>query len=96
MKDITFTISAKRLRRECAWIAAAFVAANAFNAYAIVTRKTAWSELVTCLPFVLGLAAFFYAATGVVRLAACGVAWLWRKARKPAGRDVARSHTSPE
>ena len=73
MKDITFTLTGRRLRRELLTLAVCVVLANALNVYAIVSRGTSWSELVTCLPFVLGIALAGYAVWSVVRLAVCGL-----------------------
>ena len=79
MKDVTFTVTGRRIRREALFFLVCFALANALNAYAIASRKTAWSELVTCLPFVLGLALVFYVVLALLRLVAAGVCRLFRK-----------------
>ena len=81
MKDITLTLSGRRLRRESLHVAACVLFANALNAYAIVSRKTPWSELVTCLPFVLGIAFVLYAAWTVLRLVGFALRRLFGKPR---------------
>ena len=68
MKDLTLTITGKRIRRELIALFACIVLANGLNVYAIVSRKTEWSELVTCLPFVLALALVLYAVWTLPRL----------------------------
>lgn len=83
MKDLTFTLTGKRIRREVTYLGAFVVLANALNVYAIVSRKTAWSELVTCLPFVLGLALVFYGAWTLVRLGWFALRCLLGKRRHP-------------
>lgn len=78
MKDITFTLTGRRLRREAAWLLVAVLLANALNVYAIVSRKTDWSELATCLPFVLGIALVLHVTGAVVRLLVFGLRRLAR------------------
>jgi ABC-type transport system involved in cytochrome c biogenesis permease subunit len=68
MKDLTFTLTGKRLRSESFLLLACLTLANGLNAYAIVSRKAPWSEMFTCLPFVTGLALVFYGAWAFVRL----------------------------
>jgi hypothetical protein len=85
MKDFTFTLTGKRIRREATYLGAFVVLANGLNVYAIVSRKTAWSELVTCLPFVLGLALVFYAAWALVRLGWFAMRSLLGKCRRTGG-----------
>ena len=79
MKDVTFTVTGRRIRREAFYFLACFAFANALNVYAIVSRKTAWRELVTCLPFVLGLASVFYVVQALLRLVAAGARRLFRQ-----------------
>jgi hypothetical protein len=83
MKDFTFTLTGKRIRREVTYLLAAVLLANGLNVYAIVSRKTAWSELLTCLPFVLGLALVFYAAWTLPRLGWFALRSLLGKRRHP-------------
>ncbi len=71
MKDIV--IRQERIKRELLTLCFCFVAAVLFNVYAIATRGTLWSELLSQLHVTLAVAFVFYVVLGVVRLIVCGI-----------------------
>lgn len=58
MKDIV--IGQARIKRELLVLSTCFVAAVLINVYAIATRGTEWSELLSQLHITLAVAVFFY------------------------------------
>ena len=73
MKDIV--IGQARIKREILALSICFVAAVLINVYAIATRGTEWSELLSQLHITLAVAVFLYVVLGVIRL---GIFGTWR------------------
>ncbi len=77
MKDIV--IGQARIKRELLVGAFCFVGAVLLNVYAITTRGTQWSELITQLHVAVAVAMVLYLVLGVLRLIAAGVRRLVRR-----------------
>ena len=77
MKDIL--ISGGRMARELRIFFGCFVFALGLNVYSIIKYKTEWTELLTTLHITLALAIVIYLLLGILRLAVCGVARLFRR-----------------
>ena len=77
MKDIV--ISARRIRREALFAAAALLIAFAANIYAVVHFDRPWYELFTQLGYVVVMAVMIYLLLWIPRLLVAGIAWLIRK-----------------
>jgi low affinity Fe/Cu permease len=73
MRDIV--IGQARIKREFLALSICFVAAVLLNVYAIATRGTEWSELLTQLHITLAVAIVLYLMLGIIRLMVLGV---WR------------------
>ncbi len=71
MKDIV--IRQERIKRELLVLCFCFVAAVLFNVYAIATRGTRWSELLSQLHVTLAVAIVFYVVLAIVRLIVYGI-----------------------
>lgn len=76
MKDLTIT--AKRQKRELAYLLAAFMLANAFNVAAIITYASPATELVTSIFYVLTLTVVLYMAWTLARLMVWGIKKLFK------------------
>lgn len=72
MRDIV--IGQARIKREFLVLSICFVAAVLLNVYAIATRGTEWSELLTQLHIALAVAIVLYLLLGIIRLIVLG-AW---------------------
>jgi len=66
MKDILLT--AKRQKAEIIWLTACFFAANLINVFAIIYKKTLWSELYTQILWVLLITCALYALSIAIRI----------------------------
>ncbi len=71
MKDIV--IRQERIKREFLVFPFCFLAAVLLNIYAIASRGTQWSELLSQLHVTLAVAIVFYVILGVIRLIVAGV-----------------------
>lgn len=71
MKDIV--IGQASIKRESLVLSISFVAAVLINVYAIATRGTEWSELLSQLHITLAIAVFLYVVLGVLRLVLFGI-----------------------
>ena len=74
MKDITITAS--RLRKELILFLVCFAAAFGINIYSIAKFETDWSELLSQLHVVLGIALGIYVFIGCIRLIIIGLSRL--------------------
>lgn len=74
MKDITITAS--RLRTELIIFIVCFAAAFGINIYSIAKFGTDWSELLSQLHVVLGIALGIYVLIGFIRIIIIGVSRL--------------------
>ena len=79
MKDIV--IGQARIKREFFVLSICFVAAVLLNVYAIATRGTEWSELLTQLHITLAVAIVLYLVLGIIRSMVLG-AWRLVKSRR--------------
>jgi hypothetical protein len=66
MKDTIITV--KRKKKEIITLTVCFIIANLVNLYAIVQYKTAYTELLTSLGYVLVLTLALYVLWTVIRL----------------------------
>ena len=79
MKDIV--LRQARIKRELLVLSICFVAAVLINVYAIATRGTEWSELLSQLHITLAVAVFLYLDLGVIRLVFFGIRRLVKSRR---------------
>jgi len=70
MRDIV--IGQERIKREFFVLSICLVAAVFLNVYAIATKGTEWSELITQLHITLAVAMVLYVVLGVIRIIAFG------------------------
>lgn len=71
MKDLV--IGQARIKRELLVLLFCFIAAVLTNVYAIATRGTEWSELVSQLHVTLAVGVVFYVVLGLPRLVISGI-----------------------
>ncbi len=71
MKDIVITPA--RIKREFLVLSICWIAAIVLNVYAIATRGTQWSELLTQLHVTLAVAVVLYVVLGPLRLIVGGI-----------------------
>ena len=79
MKDIV--LKQARIKRELLVLLICLIAAVLFNVYAIATKGTEWSELLSQLHLTLAVAIVFYVVLGVFRLIVYGVRRLVKSGR---------------
>lgn len=79
MKDII--VKANQIRTELIIYTICFLAAMGLNIYAIATFKTDWSEIISQLPSVLGIAFVFYLVVILIRLLILGIIRIKKQTR---------------
>jgi len=77
MKDIVITPRA--VRREFLILLLCFVVAILLNVFAIATRGTSWSELLSQWHIMLALSVVLYVLLGIIRLVVCGIIRLFKR-----------------